>query len=207
MRAAKKKVARKKKPPAGPTLIGYQRVPTDDQKLELQRDALTDAGVHPDNLYEDKMSGAKADRPGLELAIRACREGDVLVVWRLDRLGRGLKDLIKLVERLEERSVGLRSLHESIDTTSASGRLFFHIMGSLAEFERNLIRERTKAGLMAANRRGRLPGRKRSFTETEKKAARALLDAGELTVNEICAQLKVSPATFYRYFPGGRAGR
>lgn len=196
----------KQKAPSKPTLIGYQRVSTDDQKLALQHDALTAAGVHPDRLYADKLSGAKSDRPGLENAIRACRDGDVLTVWRLDRLARSLKDLIGIVERLDARGVGLRSLQENIDTTTAPGRLFFHIMGALAEFERNLIRDRTKAGLMAAARRGRRPGRKRSFTETQKKVARALLEAGELTVGEICAQLKVSPATFYRYFPGGRTG-
>ena len=204
MRDSKKTTPRTRKG-VKPTLIGYQRVSTDDQKLELQRDALTAAGVHPDRIYEDKLSGAKADRPGLEHAMRACREGDVLVVWRLDRLARSLKDLITMAEQLEERGVGLRSVHENIDTTSASGKLFFHMMGALAEFERNLIRERTKAGLLAAKRRGRLPGRKRSFNDTQKKAADALLKAGDLTVDEICAQLKVSPATFYRYFPGGRS--
>lgn len=188
------------------TLVGYQRVSTDDQKLELQHDALTAAGVHPDRIYEDRLSGAKTDRPGLEHASRACRKGDILVVWRLDRLGRSLKDLIAIVERLEGRGVGLRSVHENIDTTTASGRLFFHIMGALAEFERNLIRERTKAGLMAAKRRGRKPGRKRRFGDTQMKAARALLQAGDLTVTEVADQLKVSPATLYRYFPGGREG-
>ena len=185
-------------------LIGYQRVSTDDQKLELQHDALTSSGVDASRIYEDKLSGAKTDRPGLEHAIRACRKGDVLVVWRLDRLGRSLKDLIGIVERLEGLGVGLRSVHENIDTTTASRRLFFHIMGALSEFERNLIRERTKAGLMAAKRRGRKPGRKRRFGENQVKAAKTLLKQGELTVSEIADQLNTSPATIYRYFPGGR---
>ncbi len=111
------------------TLIGYQRVSTDDQHLHLQHDALIKAGVEPDRIYEDTLSGAKTNRPGLEHAIRAARQGDVLIVWRLDRLGRSLKDLIKLAERLEDKGVGMRSLQEQIDTTSASGKLFFH--GSL----------------------------------------------------------------------------
>ena len=170
----------------------------------MQHDALTNSGVDPDRIYEDKLSGAQTDRPGLEHAIRACRKGDVLVVWRLDRLGRSLKDLIGIVERLEGLGVGLRSVHENIDTTTASGRLFFHIMGALSEFERNLIRERTKAGLMAAKRRGRKPGRKRRFGENQVKAAKTLLKQGELTVSEIADQLNTSPATIYRYFPGGR---
>jgi DNA invertase Pin-like site-specific DNA recombinase len=208
MRETKKKKTTTKKRVAAakskPTLIGYQRVSTDDQKLELQKDALHAAGIHSDHIYEDKLSGAKIDRPGLEHAIRACRAGGVLVVWRLDRLGRSLKDLIAIVERLEERGVGLRSLQEQIDTLSASGRLFFHIMGALAEFERNLARERTRAGLLAARRRGKKPGRKKRFTDTQVKAARAMLKAGELTVAEVAGELKVSPATLYRYFPGGR---
>jgi hypothetical protein len=120
------------------------------------------------------------------------------------RLGRSLKDLIAIVERLEERGVGLRSIQEQIDTMSASGRLFFHIMGALAEFERNLTRERTRAGLLAARRRGKKPGRKKRFANTQVKVARAMLKAGELTVAEVAGELKVSPATLYRYFPGGR---
>jgi DNA invertase Pin-like site-specific DNA recombinase len=134
-KAASKKKATRKSGGGRPTLVGYQRVSTDDQNLELQQDALLGAGVHTERIYEDMLS---TDRPGLEFAIRACREGDVLVVWRLDRLGRSLKDLIAIVERLEERRVGLRSLHENIDTTTASGRLFVHIMGALSEFEQQL---------------------------------------------------------------------
>ncbi len=187
-------------------LIGYQRVSTDDQHLHLQRDALVKAGVDPSRIYEDKLSGAKTNRPGLEHAIRAAREGDVLVVWRLDRLGRSLKDLIHIAERLEEKGVGLRSLQEQIDTTSAAGRLFFHMMGALAEFERNLIRERTRAGLDAARRRGKKPGRKRKLREQDLVAAKALLADESITVVEVAERLGVSPATLYRELPGGRSG-
>ncbi|HEB93133.1 MAG TPA: recombinase family protein [Gammaproteobacteria bacterium] len=187
-----------------PVLIGYQRVSTDDQHLHLQRDALIRAGVDPERIYEDMMSGARADRPGLEHAVRAARRGDVLVVWRLDRLGRSLKDLIGLAERLEDKGVGLRSLQEQIDTTSASGKLFFHMMGALAEFERNLIRERTRAGLEAARRRGKKPGRKRKLNEQDLTAARALLKDDTITVAEVAERLGVSSATLYREIPGGR---
>ncbi len=201
--------ATKKKPasPASKTiLIGYQRVSTDDQHLHLQRDALLTTGVNPDRIYEDKLSGAKTNRPGLEHAIRAARKGDVLMVWRLDHLARSLKDLIHLAERLEEKGVGLRSLQEQIDTTSAAGRLFFHMMGALAEFERNLIRERTRAGLDAARRRGKKPGRKRKLGEQDLVAAKALLADESITVVEVAERLGVSPATLYRELPGGRGG-
>lgn len=186
-------------------LIGYQRVSTDDQNLNLQRDALEGAGVHPDDIYEDKRSGSRVDRPGLELAIRATRAGEVLVVWRLDRLGRSLKDLIAIAERLEHRKVGLRSLEEQVDTTSAAGRLFFHVMGALAEFERNLIRERTRAGLQAARRRGKKPGRKKKLTTKDLSAAKAMLKDDSLTVEDVARRVGVSPATLYRHVPGGRS--
>ena len=137
-------------------LIGYARVSTDDQNLNLQKDALTRAGC--ERILEDRQSGAKADRPGLRDALDYARDGDTLTVWRLDRLSRSLKDLIDLVSQLEARGIGLKSLHESIDTTSSSGKLIFHVFGALAEFERNLIRERTQAGLAAARARGRRGG-------------------------------------------------
>ena len=137
--------------------IGYARVSTDDQNLDLQLDALAKAGC--ERIFEDRMSGARAERPGLLRALDVARGDDTLVVWRLDRLGRSLKDLIRHVETMEERKIGLRSLQESIDTTTSGGRLFFHIFGALAEFERNLIRERTMAGLTAARARGRQGGR------------------------------------------------
>ncbi len=137
-------------------LIGYARISTDDQTFDLQLDALKAAGCDAQRIYTDTASGAKTDRPGLTRAIDVAREGDTLVVWRLDRLGRTLPHLLQLVEELKRRGVGFRSLTESIDTTSPSGQLIFHIFGALAEFERNLIRERTQAGLAAARARGRV---------------------------------------------------
>jgi len=138
-------------------LIGYARVSTDDQNLDLQKDALKNAGC--DKIYEDQISGAKADRPGLTTVLEYAREGDVIVIWRLDRLSRSLKDLIEMVTLLDSKGIGLKSIHESIDTSSSTGKLVFHIFGALAEFERNLIRERTQAGLQAARARGRKGGR------------------------------------------------
>jgi len=139
-------------------LIGYARVSTDDQNLDLQRDALQAVGC--ERVFEDMVSGARADRTGLVTLMSMLRAGDTVVIWRLDRLGRSLKNLIELVERLESAKVGLRSLQENIDTTSSGGKLVFHLFGALAEFERNLIRERTLAGLTAARARGRVGGRK-----------------------------------------------
>lgn len=129
-------------------LVGYARVSTDDQNLNLQRDALKLAGCT--KIFEDQISGAKAERPGLHAVLQFIRPGDTLVVWRLDRLSRSLKDLIEMVRQLESNSIGLKSLQESIDTTSSSGMLIFHLFGALAEFERNLTRERTQVGLQAA---------------------------------------------------------
>lgn len=143
-------------------LIGYARVSTDDQHLDLQRDALRLAGC--ERFFEDTASGVKAERTGLAALIASLRAGDTIIVWRLDRLGRSLKDLIHLMEKLEAANVGLRSLQENIDTTSAGGRLIFHLFGALAEFERNLIHERTRAGLTAARARGRQGGRKKGLT-------------------------------------------
>ena len=138
-------------------LIGYARVSTLEQDVSLQTDALQKAGC--ERIFQDKISGAKSDRPGLQEALNYARKGDSIVVWRLDRLGRSLKHLIETVGELEEQGIGFRSLQESIDTTTSGGRLIFHIFGALAEFERNLIRERTIAGLEAARARGRLGGR------------------------------------------------
>jgi DNA invertase Pin-like site-specific DNA recombinase len=187
-------------------LLGYARVSTDDQKLDLQRDALIKAGVQPNHIYEDKLSGARSDRPGLDAVLKAARDGDTLVVWRLDRLGRTMVDLIKLVTDLEGRGVGFRSLTESIDTTTPGGKLIFHVFSALAEFERNLTRERTRAGLLAARARGRVGGRKRVMTERDVAVAKTLLREGSLTVEEVAEQSGVSMATLYRYLPGGRAG-
>ena len=153
-------------------LIGYARVSTDDQNLDLQRDALQQAGC--ERVFEDTASGAKAERVGLVALMEVLRVGDTVVIWRMDRLGRSLKDLIALVERLEAVGVGLRSLQEKIDTTSSGGRLVFHLFGALAEFERNLIRERTQAGLTAARARGRYGGQEASRSGQAKDCLTAL---------------------------------
>ena len=155
-------------------LIGYARVSTDDQTLDLQRDALQDAGC--ERIFEDHASGA-GDRPGLRDALTHLRAGDALVVWRLDRLGRSLKDLIARAEALRTQGVGLRSLKEAIDTDSSSGQLIFHIFGALAEFERALIRERTQAGLQAARARGRKGGRPKRLDAEQRAHAVALYRA------------------------------
>jgi len=186
-------------------LIGYARVSTDDQKLDLQLDALAKAGVEADQVYRDKLSGARSDRPELEHAIKALRPGDTLVVWRLDRLGRNLKDLIEMIERIEKTGAGFRSLSEAMDTTTPGGRLIFHMMGALAEFERNLIRERTVAGLKAARLRGKVGGRPKKLDAKKLRAAVHLLTKTEMPVAEICEQIGVSVTTLYRRIPGGKA--
>ena len=178
-------------------LVGYARVSTDDQNLDLQTDALTQAGC--ERLFSDEMSGAKSQRPGLNDALDFVRSGDTLVVWRLDRLGRSLKDLVQRVEQLRERGVGFRSLHENIDTTSSVGKFQFHVFSALAEFERELIRERTMAGLQAARARGRMGGRKRSMTPEKVKMATRLMKDPAISVEEICRTLGVSRTTLYRY--------
>jgi len=178
-------------------LIGYARVSTDDQSAALQEDALKKAGCI--RVFTDHASGSKASRPELDRMIDQLRSGDVVVVWRLDRLGRSLRNLIDLVQSLAERGVGFRSLTESIDTTTANGRLFFSIMGALAEFERDLIRERTQAGLAAARARGRVGGRPSVMNPKKIATARKLYDSHEHTVAEIAAMLNVSVATVYRH--------
>lgn len=178
-------------------LIGYERVSTDDQNLALQHDALQAAGC--EKIFSDKMSGVRADRPGLKQAFEFARAGDTLVVWRLDRLGRSLKDLIALVEEMDNRKIGLRSLQENIDTTSSSGKLIFHMFGALAEFERNLIRERTQAGLQAARARGRQGGRRQKLTPQEIEIGRSLAADPKRSVTSICEHLGISRPTFYRY--------
>ena len=177
--------------------IGYARVSTDDQDLSLQRDALNAAGCG--RIFTDTMSGAKAERPGLRDALDHCRTGDTLVVWRLDRLGRSLTNLIELMTTLDEKRIGFKSLSEQIDTTTSGGKLIFHIFGALAEFERELIRERTRAGLAAARARGRQGGRPKKLDTAKKIAmAQALYDAGEHSIHDICQTLGVSRATLYR---------
>ena len=177
-------------------LIGYARVSTDDQTLDLQRDALREAGC--ERIFEDHASGA-GERPSLRDALEHLRNGDTLVVWRLDRLGRSLKDLIGRAEALRNQGVGLRSLKEAIDTDSSSGQLVFHIFGALAEFERALIRERTQAGLQAARARGRKGGRPKRLDASRRAQVIELYRARQHTVAEICALVGISRATMYAY--------
>jgi DNA invertase Pin-like site-specific DNA recombinase len=183
-------------------LIGYARVSTHDQTTGLQRVALEEAGC--ERTFEETASGAQRDRPELTAAIAFMREGDTLVVWKLDRLARSLKQLIETVEGLEKRGIGFRSLTESIDTTSAGGKLIFHIFAALAEFERGLIRERTMAGLASARQQGRVGGRPRAMDDRDLAAAKALLSDKAITVADAARRVGVSPATLYRYLPGGR---
>lgn len=176
--------------------IGYARVSTDDQTLDLQRDALRRAKCR--QVYEEHAGGKTMARPELEACLKALREGDRLVVWRLDRLGRSLSDLIQLTQALHARGIGLESLTEKIDTVSPTGKLVFHVFGALAEFERNLIRERTMAGLKAARARGRIGGRPRKLGPKEIKTIRALLHANVVPVQDIAAQFGVNRSTLYR---------
>ncbi len=190
--------------------LGYARVSTEEQTLNLQLDALKAARC--ERVFTDRVSGAKAERPGLQQALDQLRAGDTLVVWRLDRLGRSLPHLIETVTTLAERGVGFKSVTESIDTTNTGGRLIFHIFGALAEFERDLIRERTRAGLTAARARGRKGGhpRVKSLADpTQLALAQRLYAAKETPVGELARMFKVSRATFYRYMTDGdtAAGR
>jgi DNA invertase Pin-like site-specific DNA recombinase len=178
-------------------LVGYARVSTHDQNLNLQQDALRQAGC--ERLIEDTAGGGKVRRDGLDRALELLRPGDVLVVWRLDRLGRSLKHLIELMGELEAQGVGFRSITEAIDTTSPGGKLTFHIFGALAEFERNLIRERTKAGLEAARARGRRGGRKHKLDDRKRALAVELYRDKKHTVDEICRTLGISKPTLYAY--------
>jgi DNA invertase Pin-like site-specific DNA recombinase len=181
-------------------LIGYARVSTQDQTLNLQKDALEKLGCN--KIFTDTASGTKAERKGLDEALEYVREGDTLVVWRLDRLGRSLKHLIETITELNSRKIGFKSIQENIDTTTSGGKLVFHIFGALAEFERDIIRERTQAGLQAARARGRLGGRpKARALNTPKKItlAQSLYNDKNNTIDEICKTLNISRATLYRY--------
>jgi len=178
-------------------LIGYARVSTDDQNLDLQRDALTNAGC--EQIFTDRVSGTKAERKGLTEALSHLRSGDTLCVWRLDRLGRSLRHLIDTVTSLQEKGVGFKSLTESIDTTTSGGRLVFNIFGSLAEFEREIIRERTQAGLQSARSRGKTGGRPKALTEKQVQQLRQLAADKTNSVAEICKTYGISRMTFYRY--------
>lgn len=178
-------------------LIGYARVSTDDQNLDLQRDALQKAGCHV--IYEETASGKNATRIELAQCRKALRPGDTLVVWRLDRLGRSLPDLVNIIGELEADGIGFQSITEKIETVSAAGKLIFHVFAALAEFERNLIRERTKAGLEAARARGRKGGRKPALTDKAVKEIKQLLKDPDIEVTEVAKRYGVSRATIYKY--------
>lgn len=185
-------------------LIGYARVSKADgsQSLDLQIDALKNADVEPKQIYSDQASGKKDERPGLDACLKALRDGDVLVVWKLDRLGRSLHHLVKIVSDFSERGIGLRVLTgqgAQIDTTTAAGRLSFGIFAALAEFESELIRERTMAGLAAARARGRKGGRKFALTKTQVRLAQAAMSNRDTSVSDLCDELGVKPVTLYRY--------
>ncbi|QDL99521.1 recombinase family protein [Rhodopseudomonas palustris] len=184
-------------------LIGYVRVSKADgsQVVDLQRDALMAAGISPEMIYQDHVSGSRDDRPGLEHCLKALRSGDTLVIWKLDRLGRDLRHLVTTVDDLARRGVGLRVLtgHGAIDTTTAQGKLMFGIFATLAEFERELIRERTIAGLASARARGRVGGRKAAMTCAKVRLAQAAMGKPETNVADLCRELGVSRQTLYRH--------
>ena len=176
--------------------IGYARVSTEDQTLDLQRDALKRAKCR--QVYEEQATGKNIARPQLEACLKSLREDDTLIVWRLDRLGRNLADLVGLISELEQRKINFESVTEKIETISPAGRLVFHVFAALAEFERNLIRERTVAGLTAARARGRTGGRPPKLTPKEIKTIRALLKSAEIPVVEIAARFHIARSTLYR---------
>ena len=190
-------------------LIGYARVSKSDghQVLDLQIDALTNSGVKEENIYSDKISGSIDDRIGLENCLKALRENDILVVYKLDRLGRNLKHLIQTVEDLTKRKIGFKVLSGqgvNIDTTTPAGKMIFSIFGALAEFERELIRERTIAGITAARARGRMGGRKFNLTKAQVRLAEASMKNRDTSVTELCKELKITRATLYKYIsPNG----
>lgn len=179
-------------------LIGYARVSTQDQNLDLQIEALNQAGCK--KLFEDKISGSRAERPGLAKLLEILREGDTLVVWKLDRLGRSVKNLVDLVGSLQKQGVQFKSLTDSIDTGTPSGRFFFHVMASLAEMERDLTIERTRAGLEVARQLGRRGGRKRQMTDSKIESAKKLLTTG-VPPRDVAKNLGVSVPTLYRWIP------
>jgi DNA invertase Pin-like site-specific DNA recombinase len=189
-------------------LIGYARVSTNEQNLDLQRDALRNAGVSAKHIFTDKITGTKQERPGLEAALSHLRDGDTFVVWRLDRLGRSLKHLIETVTALKQQHITFKSITENIDTSTATGELVFHLFGALAEFERNLITERTMAGLEAARARGRRGGRPKLNPACSKIAMAKKLYADQTnTIRDICKTLHISRATLYRYLNMGGGNR
>jgi len=183
------------------TLVGYARVSTQEQELDLQLDALKKAGCGKDKIFIDKLSGIKSERPGLEKCLATLQKGDTLIVWRLDRLGRTMPHLVTLVEQLRQKGIGFRSICDGvIDTTTASGELIFNIFSSLAQFERRLIQERTRAGLEAARARGRSGGRKKiECTNPKVQMAKKMHKDHGMSINDICNTLQISRASFYRY--------
>lgn len=178
-------------------LVGYARVSTADQNLNLQEDALKQAGC--EKLFTDVASGAKAEREGLINAIEFCRQGDTLVVWKLDRLGRSIRHLIDTINQLNQRKIGFKSLQENIDTTTSGGKLIFHIFSALAEFERDIIRDRTNAGLKAARARGKKGGRPKAMDAQKVAMAKALYQDVNRDISNICKTLKISRTTLYKY--------
>jgi DNA invertase Pin-like site-specific DNA recombinase len=183
-------------------LLGYARVSTDQQDHALQLDALRAAGC--DKLFVETASGTRTDRPELAKALEQARQDDVLVVWRLDRLARSLRHLIDIADDLNRRGVALKSITESIDTTTPSGRFMFNILGALSSMEREIIVERTRAGLVAAAARGRRGGRPAALDESKIRAAKAMLASGNMSAIEVAQQLGCAPSTLYRHLPGGR---
>ena len=177
--------------------IGYARVSTPEQQLRMQKDALRKAGC--EKIYTDIVSGVKADRPGLDKALDHLRKGDTLVVWKLDRLGRSIQHLIQLVKTLQEQKITFKSLQENMDTATSGGKLIFHIFSALAEFERDLIKERTQAGLKAARARGRMGGRPPLLDTRKIKRMIEMYDAQKNTVAEICKIYNISRPSFYNY--------
>lgn len=194
-------------PAEGGRLVGYARVSTADQRLDLQLDALRKAGVHDDNIHHENISAGAKYRPGLDMAFRDLRAGDVLVVWKLDRLARSVPDLVKRLATLEEIGVGFRSLTEAIDTTTAMGRLVLHIMGAVAQFERDLATERTKAGMKAAQARGMKVGAAKKLDAEQIAALEVDLANPDLTVKEAARRAGIHVNSVYNYVEGGKRGR
>ncbi|MEN4046326.1 recombinase family protein [Sulfurimonas sp. NWX367] len=185
-------------------LIGYARVSKSDgsQVLDLQIDALVESGVNKENIYTDKISGSKNERPGLEACLKALRKDDVLVVWKLDRLGRNLKHLIETIDNLTSRGIGFKVISGTgvnIDTTNPAGKMIFSIFGALAEYERSIIRERTVAGIKSARARGRTGGRKFQLTKSQVRLAQVAMKNRDTSVSELCKELGVTRPTLYRY--------
>jgi len=183
-------------------LVGYMRVSTAEQNLALQRDALLSAGVAPERIYDDTCSGIVTSRPGLARALDVTREGDALVIWKLDRIGRSLRHIVELVDGLQKRGIGLKVLTGGIDTTSSTGRLVFGIFATLAEFERDLVLERTMAGLAAARARGRAGGRPRLMTRAKLRTAMAMMADRGNAATDVAEQLGISVSTLYAYVDG-----